>query len=121
MFLAVEGPRAEDIEEARAMLNADEAQLVLKQEGLKDAELYAPTDGIIRNRILEPGDMASPQIPVLTLALTNPVWVRAYAPESVETNALVLRGVASRICRALPGEQPTKGQLTEMIFDALSN
>lgn len=83
LALAVEGPRAEDIEEARAMLNADEAQLVLKQEVLKDAELYAPTDGIIRNRILEPGDMASPQIPVLTLALTNPVWVRAYAPETV--------------------------------------
>ena len=26
--------------------------------------------------------MASPQTPVLTLALTNPVWVRAYVPES---------------------------------------
>ena len=83
LALAVEGPRVEDIEEARAMLKADEAQLALAQEVLKDAELYAPTDGIIRNRILEPGDMASPRIPVLTLALTNPVWVRAYAPETV--------------------------------------
>ena len=82
LALAVEGPRVEDIEEARAMLKADEAQLALALEVLKDTELYAPTDGIIRNRILEPGDMATPQTPVFTLALTNPVWVRAYAPET---------------------------------------
>ena len=82
LALAVEGPRVEDIEEARAMLKADEAQLALALEVLKDTELYAPADGIIRNRILEPGDMASPQTPVFTLALNNPVWVRAYAPET---------------------------------------
>jgi HlyD family secretion protein len=82
LALAVEGPRVEDIEEARAMLKADEAQLALAREVLKDTELYAPTDGIIRNRILELGDMATPQTPVFTLALTNPVWVRAYAPET---------------------------------------
>ena len=82
LTLAVEGPRVEDIEEARAMLRADEAQLALALEVLKDTELYAPTDGIIRNRILEPGDMATPQTPVFTLALINPVWVRAYAPET---------------------------------------
>ena len=81
LALAVEGPRVEDIEEARAMLKADEAQLALAREVLKDTEMYAPTDGIIRNRILELGDMATPQTPVFTLALTNPVWVRAYAPE----------------------------------------
>ena len=36
----------------------------------------------IRDRILEPGDMVTPQTPVLTLALTNPVWVRTYVPET---------------------------------------
>ena len=82
LALAVEGPRVEEIEEARAMLKADQAELALAREVLKDTELYAPTDGIIRNRILELGDMATPQTPVFTLALTNPVWVRAYAPET---------------------------------------
>jgi len=81
--LAVGGPRIEDIDEARAMLKASEAQLILAQEILKDTELKAPADGIIRNRILEPGDMASPQTPVYTLALNNPVWVRTYAPETM--------------------------------------
>jgi len=83
LALAVEGPRREDIEEAKAMLRADEAQLALAAEVLKDTELYAPTDGIIRDRILEPGDMATPQTSVFTLARTNPVWVRTYAAETV--------------------------------------
>ena len=37
---------------------------------------------MVEDRILEPGDMASPATPVLTIALLNPLWVRAYAPES---------------------------------------
>jgi HlyD family secretion protein len=82
LALAVEGPRVEDIEEARAKLKAEQAQLALAHEVFKDTELYAPSDGIVRNRILEVGDMATPQTPVFTLALTNPVWVRAYAPET---------------------------------------
>lgn len=83
LALAVEGPRIEDIEEAKAILKVDEAQLVLASEILKDTELYAPFDGTIRDRILEPGDMATPQTPVFTLARTNPLWVRTYAPEIV--------------------------------------
>jgi len=75
------GPRQEDIEAAKATLRADQAQLALARRFLADAHLYAPADGVIRDRILEPGDMASPQRPVLTLALTSPVWVRAYVPE----------------------------------------
>jgi HlyD family secretion protein len=75
------GPRKEDIAEARAQLAAREAGLVLARQRLENANLYAPADGIIRNRILEPGDMAFPQTPVLTLAFIEPVWVRAYLPE----------------------------------------
>ncbi|MGD8385078.1 MAG: efflux RND transporter periplasmic adaptor subunit [Lysobacterales bacterium] len=82
LALAEAGPRVEDIDQAKAALKAEQAQLALAQEVLKDTELYAPSDGIIRERILEPGDMATPQTPVFTLALTNPVWVRAYVPEA---------------------------------------
>lgn len=79
--LAIQGPRKEDIAAAQAQLKANEASLVLAKQELADSKLYAPADGIIQNRILEPGDMASPQSPVYTLALNNPVWVRAYVPE----------------------------------------
>ncbi len=79
--LAVLGPRVEDIAEAAAKLHADQAQLALLQQYLADTNLISPTDGIIRTRILEPGDMASPQTPIYTIAIMNPKWVRAYIPE----------------------------------------
>lgn len=79
--LAVKGPRKEDIDAARAQLHADEAALQLARRQLGDTRLYAPADGVIEDRVLEVGDMAFPQTPVYTLALTNPVWVRAYLPE----------------------------------------
>ncbi len=80
--LVLAGPRQEDIAQARARLQAQKAVLALARAQLADAALIAPADGIVRDRILEPGDMASPQTPVLTLALVDPVWVRAYLPES---------------------------------------
>ena len=78
--LAVLGARKEDIAAARATLDANRAALAIARKQLADAELHAPADGIIQDRILEPGDMASPQHPAYTLALTDPVWVRAYVP-----------------------------------------
>ena len=79
--LSIAGPRKEDIAAAKAMLKRYEAELSLTRRDLKNAFLYAPTDGIVQNRILEVGDMASPQKPVYTLALTDPLWVRAYVSE----------------------------------------
>jgi HlyD family secretion protein len=80
--LAERGPRKEDIAAAKATLKVLAAELDIARQNLADATLYASDDGIIRNRILEPGDMAAPGRPVLTLALTDPVWVRAYIPET---------------------------------------
>ncbi len=79
--LAVIGPRKEDISAGEAKLGALQAALAHAREKLRDARLYSPADGIIRDRILEPGDMAFPEKPVYTVALTNPLWVRAFVPE----------------------------------------
>jgi len=79
--LALAGPRKEDIAAAEASLQADQAALDLAKRRLSDAVLHASADGIVRNRILEPGDMASPQRPAYTIALTDPMWVRAYVAE----------------------------------------
>lgn len=82
LALAVKGPRQEDIDAARATLEAYKAEQALATQRLKDTDLTAPAGGVIRDRISEPGDMAFPQTPVLTLALTNPLWVRAYVDET---------------------------------------
>jgi HlyD family secretion protein len=79
--LAVAGPRREDIAQAEAQLRGDEADLAYLRRQLADAELVAPRDAIVRSRLMEPGEMASPQRPVLSLAIVDPKWVRAYATE----------------------------------------
>lgn len=79
--LAIEGPRKEDIGAAKNNLKTLEASLSFLQIRLSDMALTSPATGVIQNRILEPGEMASPSRPVVTLALTDPKWVRAYVPE----------------------------------------
>ncbi|HTX05378.1 MAG TPA: efflux RND transporter periplasmic adaptor subunit [Steroidobacteraceae bacterium] len=80
--LALIGPRKEDIEQAVAMLEADQANVALLEQELADATLRAPLDATVRSRIAEPGDMASPQKTAFTLAITDPKWVRAYVSEA---------------------------------------
>jgi HlyD family secretion protein len=80
--LAVAGSRVEDVAQAKAELDARRASLALARAQLADATLVAPAAGIVRSRILEPGDVASPQTPVYTLALLDPLWVRVYVSES---------------------------------------
>jgi HlyD family secretion protein len=79
--LEVAGPRKEDIAQAEAQLKADEAMAALAHRQLADAMLYAPQDGVIRSRLMEPGEMASPQKAVFSMAIVDPKWVRAYVSE----------------------------------------
>jgi HlyD family secretion protein len=79
--LAVAGPRKEDIAQAQAQLESARADLALMNHQLAEAELKSPIDAVVRARLLEPGDMASPQRPAFTLAITDPKWVRAYVAE----------------------------------------
>jgi HlyD family secretion protein len=79
--MMVAGPRKEEIAEAEARLQANEAELTLLRQQLADAQLVAPVNAVVRTRVMEPGEMASPQKPVFMLAITDPKWVRAYVPE----------------------------------------
>jgi HlyD family secretion protein len=93
--LAVAGPRKEDIAQAQAMLAADQANVALLKQELADATLRAPLDAVVRSRIAEPGDMASPQKAAFTLAITDPKWVRAYVSE--RDLGLVRPGMAATV------------------------
>jgi len=79
--LALSGPREEDIRAAFAQLEGERALLSLAGRRLNDAELTAPADGVVQTRIREPGAMIAPGTLVYTIALTTPVWVRAYVGE----------------------------------------
>lgn len=76
------GPRQEDIVGAEAGLQALRNEQLRYIYLLSQYELQAPDDGVIRSRLLEAGDMASPSKPVFKLSLPGKKWVRAYVPET---------------------------------------
>lgn len=102
--LAVKGPRKEDIEAARAAYKAAVEAQALAQREFDDTRLHAPSHGIVENRILQPGDMATPQTPVFTIALPSPLWVRAYVGET-ELGRIHLGMAASVQTDSYPGRR----------------
>lgn len=79
---AVAGARAEEIEQEEAKLEALQQELARQEYLLSQMELTSPADGVIRSRLLEAGDMASPSIPVFKLSLDDKKWVRVYVKET---------------------------------------
>jgi len=76
------GPRAEDIQAARAALQAAEAARASMDTDLGDTRLLASLDGTILTRAREPGAIVQPGETVFTLAIDKPLRVRAYVAES---------------------------------------
>lgn len=107
--LVILGPRKEDIAQAAKQLASAQAEQALIRRQLEESELRAPVDGVVRARLLEVGDIASPLRPVYTLAITQPKWVRTYVPEArlsqlmpgmaatVTTDAQPNRSIAARL------------------------
>jgi HlyD family secretion protein len=75
------GFRAEDIDAARAQLAEREAALQVAQRQLADAELTAPSRGVVLSRVREAGAIVAAGETVFVLSLTDPVWVRSYVSE----------------------------------------
>lgn len=105
--LTVKGPRSEDVAAARAQLEASKASLALIRHRIDQGELRAPEDAVVRSRLLQVGDMASPQRPVYELALTSPKWVRVYVNET--DLGRVKPGMAAQVTTDSAPDQPVKG------------
>ena len=82
LALELAGPRREDVAQGEAQLQSQRAALAMLQQQLDDAELRAPVDAVVRSRVVEPGEISSPQKTAFTLAIVDPKWVRAYISES---------------------------------------
>jgi HlyD family secretion protein len=75
------GFRVEDIEAARAQLAEREAALQVAQRQFADADLVAPSPGVVLSRVREAGAIVASGETVFVLSLTDPVWVRSYVSE----------------------------------------
>ncbi|RMC94220.1 secretion protein HlyD [Aquitalea palustris] len=75
------GYRPQEVAEVDANVQRAQAQLAAARLQLADTVLSAPANGILLTRAVEPGSMLAAGSTVLTLSLSQPVWVRAYVAE----------------------------------------
>jgi membrane fusion protein YbhG len=75
------GTRPEDVDAARAALNADEKQLGYLRRQRQETTVNAPADGVIESMDLRPGDLVGANQPVAKMLEPNQLWVRVYVPE----------------------------------------
>ena len=76
------GYRKEEVEEADGQARQAQASLATARLNLRDAQLIAPSDGVILTRAVEKGSMVAAGTPGFSLTLTSPVWARAYVSET---------------------------------------
>jgi len=75
------GNRPEDIDAARATLEAEERQLGYLERQKTESLVKAPADGVIESMDLRPGDLVAPNQPVAKMLEPSQLWVRVYVPE----------------------------------------
>lgn len=80
--LVREGPRPEAILQARARLEQARASVALAQTQLDYTRLVSPLEGVVLSHNIEPGEFVAPGTPVVTVADTVHVWVRAYIDQA---------------------------------------
>ena len=76
---------------------------------MKNATLTAPQDGVVRSRLVEPGDMVSPERAVYMIGLGSPKWIRAYVPES--RLGEIREGMEAKVYTDSDPDEAIKGQV----------
>ena len=88
---------------AKQQVDQAVANQKLAQKHLSDASLYAPSDGFISKRSIEPGQTASPGIPVFEIVKLDPVEINVGVPET-DIHLVRLGDTATVTIPALPTE-----------------
>jgi HlyD family secretion protein len=80
--LVKKGPRRETIDQAGARLEQAQSALALAETRLGYATLYSPLSGVVLSKNTEPGEYVAPGTPIVTVADLVNVWLRAYIIET---------------------------------------
>ena len=81
-LLVREGPRKEDIEDARAQVDQARASRRLAETQLSYTTLRCPLSGVVLVKSGEIGEVVNPGTSILTLADIRNVWLKAYVAET---------------------------------------
>lgn len=77
------GARPQEVDAARARLAAVDAALATVRSDITDATITATSDGIVANRLVEPGEVVAPRTPLLVLMDLDRAWASAYVEETM--------------------------------------
>ena len=110
------GPRPQQVESARAQVNQASAALAQAQARLREMRIAAPMSGVILRKNLEVGEIVTPGVPILTLLDPKDLWLRAYVPE-VEVGRIKVGQTARVAIDAFPNRS-FPGHLSEISSEA---
>jgi HlyD family secretion protein len=79
--LVKEGPRKETIDQARAQTDAARQVLAIAEQQLADTRLSAPFSGVVLSKSAEPGAYLNPGTPVVSIGQMDRVFLRAFINE----------------------------------------
>jgi HlyD family secretion protein len=75
------GSRREEIDVARARVAGVDAQIATLEKSKDDAVVTAPIDGIVTERLLDPGEIVSPRMPIAVITDLDQVWAEVFVDE----------------------------------------
>ncbi|NDJ51928.1 MAG: HlyD family efflux transporter periplasmic adaptor subunit [Chloroflexi bacterium] len=79
--LVLAGPTPEEIALAETQVALAEAQVALYDARLAQLNLFAPIDGVITTRAIEPGETVSPGVSLLTISQLDELKIVVYIPQ----------------------------------------
>jgi len=75
------GSRSQEIEAARAELASMDARIAQLKQQIADATIVSPVDGVVTEKIAEPGELLAAGSPVLVVTDLAKPWLTVYVPE----------------------------------------
>lgn len=96
------GARSEDIAVARSGVEQAQAGLDQARQQLANTVITSPIDGVVAQRMINPGEMAGPGQPVLILVQANRLTMEAQVAETIIPHLLEGQSALAEV-DALPG------------------
>jgi HlyD family secretion protein len=75
------GARPQEIDAARARVQGADAQIATLEKQKTDATVRAPIAGVVTERILDPGEMATPRAPLAVMTDLDHAWAEVFVDE----------------------------------------
>ncbi len=75
------GTRPEEIQAARARVEAGDAQIAVLEKSLRDANVTSPISGIVTQKLVDTGEIVARGTPLVVITDLDHAWANLFVPE----------------------------------------